>query len=498
MAKEISKKELETTELLWLAKTKNCVIHGEYKNKLTKLEVSCLCGHRWFALPKTLIEGQWCNKCDGKAGTNLIKILETMKLEYTQGFEVDEDVKFDFALEHEDNYMVIMVDNMELLKDKLDSETKNQILNQNQAAIENGFQVLRIDMLTAKSSRVKDLIQSALNSSESLVVSDPKLYRWMIDATSDTKEPMAKVEMEDREPMPARGGAGAMPEVKEKEEEDEEEDNPTTKLPQFHMDVSHLIPITEVGAEKKVLSFMSKEVPCPPGKIAILGYCRVSTQMQASDGVSMEAQEAKIQQYAVYKGYHVKAFYYDFGISAKDTNRPGLKKLMDDIRARERLVVISLSRLIRSVRNAAEIEEYLSNRGAVLITLDFDIDTSKAIGKLIFNVINSISQFEREQTGERVSGALTHLSNIGKLRSRAPFGWKFVGKGIPFARVPEEQAIIEYIRKYKQENPTATVASIKRHLNQSKMIASTRTAIEWYDTSVKRVMLDNDIPIRTP
>src|SRR5213083_1388463 len=60
-----------------------------------------------------------------------------------------------------------------------------------------------------------------------------------------------------------------------------------------------------------------------------VGYVRVSREEQVRDGVSLDAQRARIAAYAVAKGLHLSAIYGDAGISGKGLDRPGLRQLLD-------------------------------------------------------------------------------------------------------------------------------------------------------------------------
>lgn len=78
----------------------------------------------------------------------------------------------------------------------------------------------------------------------------------------------------------------------------------------------------------------------------VVGYVRVSTERQASEGVSMEAQEARIRAWAATQGLEVAAVHVDAGLSGgRADNRPGLQAALSDVcKRRGVLVVYSLSR----------------------------------------------------------------------------------------------------------------------------------------------------------
>lgn len=81
-------------------------------------------------------------------------------------------------------------------------------------------------------------------------------------------------------------------------------------------------------------------------------YTRVSTMEQATDGVSLDAQQAKAVKWAEANGYTVAGTFTDAGISgSRMRNRPGLQAALDAVcKAKGALVVYSLSRMARSTR----------------------------------------------------------------------------------------------------------------------------------------------------
>ena len=97
-----------------------------------------------------------------------------------------------------------------------------------------------------------------------------------------------------------------------------------------------------------------------------IGYVRVSTQGQAEDGVSLDAQEAKVRAWADLNGAEVVIF-RDEGISGKRSdNRPGLVAALDAVGKGDALVCYSLSRLSRSTKDTLTIADLLAKREADL------------------------------------------------------------------------------------------------------------------------------------
>ncbi len=146
----------------------------------------------------------------------------------------------------------------------------------------------------------------------------------------------------------------------------------------------------------------------------VIAYTRVSTEEQATQGVSLAAQEAKLRAYCDLYGHELLEVVVDAGESAKTLNRPGLQRALAALKAGEAegLLVLKLDRLTRSVRDLGELLENYFQRSA-LLSLQEQCDTSTAAGRLVLNLLTSVAQWERESTGERTRTALQHKKSQG-------------------------------------------------------------------------------------
>ena len=156
----------------------------------------------------------------------------------------------------------------------------------------------------------------------------------------------------------------------------------------------------------------------------VVGYVRVSTEGQAQDGVSVAMQQAKIDAYAVVKDWTVTEVICDEGVSAKNTNRPGLQRLLALVDARqvEAVIVYKLDRLTRSVTDLDQLIKRFERKGVALVSLQESLDATTATGRLMMNLLASVSQWEREVIGERTRDAMHHLKAQGQVYSRPVFG----------------------------------------------------------------------------
>lgn len=160
--------------------------------------------------------------------------------------------------------------------------------------------------------------------------------------------------------------------------------------------------------------------------IRAVGYIRVSTEGQAEEGVSLDAQRAKLEAFAVATDLELMAIREDAGVSAKTLARPGLQAALADLREgrAEALLVTKLDRLTRSVRDLGSLLESYFARRFSLLSISDAVDTRTAGGRLVLHVLTSVAQWEREAIGERTHDALRHLKAQGVRIGGEGLGWR--------------------------------------------------------------------------
>ena len=146
----------------------------------------------------------------------------------------------------------------------------------------------------------------------------------------------------------------------------------------------------------------------------VIGYIRVSTEKQAEEGVSLDAQRIRLEAYTVAMQLTLVGIEEDAGVSAKTLDRPGLNRVLERLRAGEAegMLIAKLDRLTRSVRDLADLLPLFTDSFALLSVGD-SIDTRSASGRLVLNVLTSVSQWEREAISERTRIAMAHLKASG-------------------------------------------------------------------------------------
>ena len=157
-----------------------------------------------------------------------------------------------------------------------------------------------------------------------------------------------------------------------------------------------------------------------------VGYCRVSTEEQATSGVSLAAQEARIGAYCAAMGLEGVSIVSERGASAKSLERPVLRELLGRVRAGEvgTVVVLKLDRLTRSVRDLADLLDLFAKYDVALVSVCEHLDTSSAAGRLVLNVMATVGQWERETCAERTATALAHKRRQSEVYGSTPFGYR--------------------------------------------------------------------------
>jgi len=184
-----------------------------------------------------------------------------------------------------------------------------------------------------------------------------------------------------------------------------------------------------------------------------IGYVRVSTEGQAKEGVSLEAQQRKIEAWCVANDFELGGVFVDAGLSGKRAdNRPELQNALSAVtQSKGVLVVYSLSRLARSTKDTIQISERLDKAGADLVSLSEKLDTTSAAGKMVFRLMAVLAEFERDQVYERTIAALAHKKSKGERVGKIPFGFNLAADGVMLLENPDELRAVELIRELKAE-----------------------------------------------
>jgi len=176
----------------------------------------------------------------------------------------------------------------------------------------------------------------------------------------------------------------------------------------------------------------------------------------------------------------------DGGESGKSLQRPGIERLLAMIDRREVQVVIiaKLDRLTRSVRDLGELLERFQRRGVALVSVGESLDTGSAAGRLVLNVMASVSQWEREAIGERTRDALRHKRAQGLRAGNVPFGYSLAEDGQTLIPKPTELQVLRRIKELRAAG--CSMMDIASQLNCEGV--ETRTGGAWRFEYVRRLL----------
>ncbi len=152
----------------------------------------------------------------------------------------------------------------------------------------------------------------------------------------------------------------------------------------------------------------------PISRVAL--YARVSTH----NGQDPEMQLAELREYAARRGWVISSEYVDEGISGTTESRPQLNRLMTDAHRRsfDAVLVWKIDRFGRSLKHLVNALADLSAYGVAFVSLRDNIDLSTPSGRLMFQIIGAMAEFERSLIQERVRAGLRNARNKGKRLGR--------------------------------------------------------------------------------
>ncbi len=169
-------------------------------------------------------------------------------------------------------------------------------------------------------------------------------------------------------------------------------------------------------------------------------YVRVSTQEQAQQGFSLNAQQESLENYAKALGYEIFKIYRDEGKSAKDLkHRPEMMQMLEDAEKKKfsAIFIYKLDRFSRSLKDLILTIDKLKDWNVDFVSLQDKIETASASGKLMFHIISAFAEFERNIIGDRTIFGMERKAKEGGFITKAPRGYRLVDKKL---LIDEEQA----------------------------------------------------------
>jgi len=193
------------------------------------------------------------------------------------------------------------------------------------------------------------------------------------------------------------------------------------------------------------------------------------------------------------KNQDLEICYYE---DIESENVPEFQQLMNNLNEGDIIIATKLDRLVQTIKAGLAFRHHLIKKKILLICLDFSGDFLEDKSLEIF--IELLCEFERKTKplSEKISEGMSSSENM---RSRPPFGWKFVGKGLDYEEVPEQQKVIKKILSlWNAGNHDSKYGIIAKKLNEDgdNLILSLNkikpTKNKFYAETVKRIINFNN------
>jgi site-specific DNA recombinase len=222
--------------------------------------------------------------------------------------------------------------------------------------------------------------------------------------------------------------------------------------------------------------------------IRAAGYIRVSTDEQAEHGVSLPSQKSRIIAYCQSQNWSLHDLYVDDGYSGKDLNRPGMSKLIDDVKERkiDAIIVIKLDRLSRRQKDVLYLlEDVFEPNGIGFKSVSEPFDTTTPFGKAAIGMMAVFAQLERETIVERVRDGKKEAAKQGRfMGGYTPYGYKFNNKKLEINDLEAETVRLifsEYLTSGKGYQHIADILN-ERH------ITTPGASPEWERGTVRAIL----------
>src|SRR5437867_1708501 len=238
---------------------------------------------------------------------------------------------------------------------------------------------------------------------------------------------------------------------------------------------------------------MSASPADPRERINAVGYVRVSTEDQAREGFSLDAQRARIRAYCGAKCYTLLHKFVDDGFSGRTINRPAFQDLMRSVRdgipadgGKERVdavVVARFDRLNRNLYDFLATQREMQRHKVHFASVDETVDTRGPFGRFFVQVIAACAELESGIIGERVRRGMRQKALQGGFNGMsAPFGYDVRAGGL---RLNEgEAAVIRRICAWRRRG--RSFAWIANALNRSGVL--TKKGKAWTKRQLFRIV----------
>lgn len=213
-------------------------------------------------------------------------------------------------------------------------------------------------------------------------------------------------------------------------------------------------------------------------------YARVSTEEQAVEGFSLDAQMKRLRKYCNSQGWTVAGEYREEGHSGRDVKRPEYTRMMEESDKWDVVLVLKMDRIHRNSENFTRMMKDLNSSGKGFCSVMEQFDTNNAMGRFVMDLIQRIAQLESEQIGERVKLGMEQKARTkgGLLGFGQPYGYDY--KGGTLLVNDDEVFVVRAI--YKLYNKGFAMDKIASSLNDADIPA--KKGGRWNKQSIAKIL----------
>ena len=216
----------------------------------------------------------------------------------------------------------------------------------------------------------------------------------------------------------------------------------------------------------------------------VIGYIRVSTEYQKLKENSINNQIKSINEYCNRNDFDLVEIFEDNGISGLISNRIGLTEMIDKIKSEnvDCVIVYSLSRLGRKLKDVIQFIELLEKKNIKFISLKENFNSNDIVGKLMFNILGSINEFEVNILSQRISDVKQYKKSVKEVYcGKILFGTDRIDNKL--VKNDKEFEVLELITDLR--NKGNSYFKISKYLNDHNILSKENKC--WYGSSVRSV-----------
>ena len=218
-----------------------------------------------------------------------------------------------------------------------------------------------------------------------------------------------------------------------------------------------------------------------------IGYIRVSSDMQAEKGTSLENQVARIKEFAERKGLTLHHIYEDAGFSGKNTNRPGFQEMMEKIKQKDitALIVWHSTRFARNLRDFINHMDLLEKHKVKFYSIE-EPEMSGSSGKAMRNLMAVFAEYQSDVTGDHTRSVKANLKKNKQVYcAYPPLGYKNIDGEL--IKDDSSYQIVLQIKQCHQDG--MSLYKIAKMLNDNGIIGN--KGGKFYSSTIQKILNNN-------